>query len=85
MKIVGRVIQNRNIRENTKDIFDATYKGMDIYISTDHGYGKPKYQHLTRYYITVFSPETGIYNYQGWQDFHSMEDAIKEALTGSGL
>ncbi len=85
MKIAGRIIQNRNIRDNTKDMFDATYKGMDIYISTDHGYGKAKHKHLTRYYITVFSPESGIYDYQGWEDCHNMDDAIREALTGSGL
>ena len=53
MKISTLVIQNRNISVNTENDFVATYKGKEIIISTNHGFVKPKYDHLKRYNIDV--------------------------------
>mgnify|MGYP001594695836 CR=1 FL=1 len=83
MKVSEAVIQNRNISVNTENDFNATYKGREINITTSHGYGKPEYNHLKRYDITVTF--LGSYEVNTWQDLHSMKDAIRYALKGACL
>lgn len=85
MKIAGRVIQNRNIQVNTPEHFEATYKGLQIVITTDHGFGDPEYPYLKRYSMDAYGIENGIYDVQTWKDLHSMEDAIRETLEGACL
>ena len=85
MKISGLVIQNRNIFVNTKNDFIAKYKGKEIIISTNHGFGKPKYEHLKRYNIGVIDIESGMKDVQTCEDFHTINDAIRCALKGSLL
>jgi hypothetical protein len=80
MKVSGIVIQNRNITTNTGKVFDATYKGKRIYITTDHGFGKPKHDFLNRYCIDVWDIKSGMKDVDSWQDFHEMRDAIRYAL-----
>ena len=84
MKITSEaIIQNRNISRYSEDVFEATYKGRDIYITTDHVYGKPKYDHLRRYDIVVTI--NGSYEVNTYEDFHTMQDAIRYALKGACL
>lgn len=83
MKISGSVI--RNITTNTKDNFVATYKGKEIIITTNHGHGKPKYDHLTRYDIIVIDLKSGMYDVNTYEDCHTMNDAIRYALKGAIL
>lgn len=85
MKVAGKIIQNRNIRENTPDDFEATYKGHVISISTDHGFGEPEYGHLKRFNIDVYVLNTGSYAVETWKDFHTIKDAIRYALEGACL
>jgi transposase len=80
MKISTLVIQNRNISVNTENDFVATYKGKKIIISTNHGFGKPKYDHLKRYNIDVIDIKTGMKDVMSYEDFHTMRDAIRSAL-----
>ena len=85
MKISGIIIQNRNISENSPDEFDATYKGKRIIISTNHGFGKPQYNHLKRYCIDVVDIKSGMKDVDAYQDCHTMRDAIRYALIGACL
>jgi hypothetical protein len=85
MKISGKIIQGRNIAENTDITFRATYKGMTIYVSSDHGFGYPTYDHLTRYYIEVSNNKNGMLDVSTWEDCHTMRDAIRKALEGACL
>jgi adenylosuccinate synthase len=85
MKISNLVIQNRNILVNTENDFDANYKGKNIVISTNHGLGKAKYDHLKRFNIDVTDIESGCKDVQTWEDFHTMRDAIRYALIGACL
>lgn len=85
MKISGKVIQNKNITTHTSDDFVATYMGKKIFITTDHGFGRPKYDHLKRYLIDVIDIKTGLKDVDTYQDFHEMHDAIRYALRGAGL
>jgi zona occludens toxin (predicted ATPase) len=85
MKVAEAIIQNRNISINTETDFEATYKGKRISISTNHGFGKPKYDHLKRYIIDVKDIETGLLDVDAYQDFHTMKDAIMYALKGACL
>ena len=85
MKISTLVIQNRNISVNTENDFVATYKGKEIIISTNHGFGKPKYEHLKRYNIDVIDIATGWKDVDSYDDFHTMKDAIRHALKGACL
>ena len=79
MKIAGVIIQNRNITVNTEKEFEARYKGKRIYITTNHGHGKPKENHLNRYDIDVID-DSGMYDVQTYEDLHTMRDAIIYAL-----
>lgn len=85
MKISGAIIQNKNISINSENDFVATYKGKEIIISTNHGFGKPKYNHLKRYNIDVVDISTGMIDVQSYEDFHTMRDAIRYALKGACL
>ena len=85
MKISSLIIQNRNISVNTDNDFVATYKGKEIIISTNHGFGKPKYDYLKRYNIDVIDIATGMRDVQSYEDFHNMKDAIRSALKGACL
>lgn len=85
MRISEAIIQNRNILRYSDDNFDATYKGKRITITTDHGFGKPKYNHLKRYCIDVWDIMSGMKDVDSWQDFHTMKDAIRYALIGACL
>ena len=84
MKVSGSVIQNRFIEINTDKEFVATYKGHIININSDHGLGKPKFDHLTRFSIIVFGKDGG-YAVDSYQDFHEIKDAIRYALNGACL
>lgn len=85
MKVSEAIIQERNISVNTENDFEAVYKGKRIYISTDHGFGKARYDHLKRYNIDVKDIKTGMYDVQSYQDCHTMKDAIRYALKGACL
>lgn len=85
MKISSLVIQNRNISVNTENDFIATYKGKKIIISTNHGFGKPKYDHLKRYAIDVIDIKTNLKDVDSYEDFHTIKDAIRSALKGACL
>lgn len=85
MKISCAVIQDRNIKENSETTFLATYKGMTIYVTTDHGFGEPKYKHLTRYYMAVTNNKNDMHDVDTWEDCHTMKDAIRIALEGACL
>ena len=85
MKISGIIIQNRNISENTAENFFATYKGKQIIITTNHGFGEPKYKHLKRYSIDVIDIKTGLKDVMSYEDCQIMQDAIRYALNGACL
>ena len=85
MKISGAIIQNRNIKEHSKTTFHATYKGKNIWVSSNHGLGKPKEGWLTRYNIEVTDIELGMFDVNSYEDCHTMEDAIRYALKGACL
>lgn len=85
MKVSEAIIQERMIHEHTETTFHATYKGHDIHITSVHGHGKPRYEHLTRYDIEVRIKGCGIADVSTWEDFHTMQDAIRYALKGACL
>ena len=85
MKISGAIIQQRNIIVSSENEFQATYKGKQINITTDHGFGKPEFGHLKRFNIDVIDIETGISDVQTYEDFHEINDAIRYALKGACL
>lgn len=85
MKIAGCIIQNRQILDKTLSLFHGNYKGKRIYITKDHGFGKPKYPQLSRFSIDVVDIKTGMYDVETYQDFEHIDEAIKYALTGAML
>lgn len=85
MKVSGAVFQTKNITTNTADVFDAMYKGHHFYITTDHGFDKPKYEHLKRFCIDVWDNSTGMKAVSTYADHRNIKDAIREALIGSCL
>ncbi len=85
MKISEAIIQNRNIEENTSENFHATYKGKEIIVSSNHGLGKPKFDHLTRFNIEVIDIKTGLRDVDSFEDCHNIRDAIICALRGACL
>lgn len=82
MKISGCVFQDKMIKEFSENTFDARYKKRNFYITTDHGHGFPKHKHLKRFDITV-KDDSGMYDVSTYEDFHNIEDAIREALKGA--
>lgn len=85
MKIQNKIIQNKNIKEFTEDTFDATYRGKQIWISTDHGFGDARYGDMIRYNIEVTDILTGLYDVDTYEDFYSMKEAITYAVKGACL
>ena len=85
MKISGSIIQTRSIVVSSENEFHAIYKGREIYISTEHALGKPKYDHLKRFNIDVQDMKSGMYDVQTYEDFHDIKDAIRYALKGACL
>lgn len=85
MKISGLLIQNRNILVYNENNFICTYKGKQINITTNHGLGEPIYNHLKRYSISVINMDTGMKDVDTYDDFHTMRDAIMNALRGANL
>lgn len=83
MKVLGCIIQNRQIIDHTENLFNARYRGKSIYISTSHEFGVPKYSRLKRFLINVADIKSGIYYIQTYQDFEHIDDAIKYALKGA--
>ena len=83
MKIAGCIFQKRNIRENSSTTFEAVYKKRRFYISSEHGFGKPDENWLTRFNIDVIHIETGMYDVQTYGDCPSIRDAIIVALKGA--
>jgi hypothetical protein len=75
-------IQKRFIRCKTKDAFEATYKGHDIFIERE----KARSDEPAGFYIIVRAP-CGMYDYDGcWGDGeNTIDQAIEEALVGSCL
>lgn len=84
MKVSGAIIQNRFIEKNTDTDFIAKYKKHWIEISSDHGFGKPKHDHLTRFNIEVLHMNGG-HTVDSYEDFHNIKDAIRFALKESCL
>ena len=85
MKIAGCIIQKRQIIDNTLGLFNAKYKGKRIYISKNHGFGKPICPQLARFLIDVVDIKTGMYDVQAYQDFEHIDEAIEYALKGAML
>lgn len=85
MKNSGAIIRDKCISENTSDKFNAIYKGREINITTYHGHGKPKCDHLKRYDITVIHLGSGMYDVNTYEYLHTMQDAIRYALKGACL
>ena len=83
MKIAGKIIQNRNIKDYNSDTFYATYKNKSIYITNDHGFGFAKYKHLNRYMIQVIDIKSGMYDIDTYQDIHDIRDGIIYALNNT--
>lgn len=77
------VIQERNINQEGKT-FEATYKGCEIYITRDHGHGKPKDKDLKRFDIVV-NEKGGSYAVNTWEDLPNLRSAVKYALIGAIL
>lgn len=83
MKIGGRIFQQRKIRNNTEETFDAEYKKSNFYITTDHGHGEAEYPHLKRFDIDVRYKDGG-FLVNTFKDFHDIRSAIIYALDGCG-
>ncbi len=84
MKISGRVIQERNISENSETDFVANYKGHIIHVTSDHGHGEPKQDWLTRFDIQVYD-KRGCFAVDTWEDCHTIKDAIRSGFKGAML
>lgn len=85
MQISGCIIQRRNIDENTKSDFHATYKGKEIIVSSSHGLGDADKYWLTRFNIEVIDIKTGLRDVDTYEDCHEIRDAIRHALIGACL
>lgn len=77
------VIQERNIDTNDGVTFEATYKGVDIQITTEHGHGKAE-KGLKRFDIVVLG-KFGAIDCDTWQDLPNLRSAIMFALKGACL
>ena len=85
MRVSGCIFQTRCIEKYIDDDFEAVYKKKHIIITTDHGFGKPKHDHLKRFNIDVVDIPTGMRDVQTYEDFHDIVDAIRYALIGACL
>ena len=85
LEIDGRRYLIRKVDVHTKKRFEGRYKGYDINVWLDEDDFEPADR---RHYIQVENPEESFGTlYDGWADeeIDNLEDAIKEALKGSGL
>ena len=83
MKIKTAIIRSKSILANTDSIFNAKYKGKEIYISSEHGFGKAKHKNQTRLDVNVRDIKTGMKDVDSYADFSNIAEAIEYALTGS--
>lgn len=81
----GTVIQERLIKKNTDKEFFAVYRDKEISITTDHDYGRARYDSQTRYDVVVQDLKTGNIEVNTVHDTSSMKEAIKFALKGAQL
>lgn len=75
----------RRVDVHTKTRFEAWYKGFYMQVYLDEDDFEPEDR---RYYINVYNPEISFGTvYDGWADeeIDNLEDAIKEAIRGSGF
>lgn len=77
------IIQEKNIDKNDGKTFEATYKGCDIQITTEHGHGKAE-KGLKRFDIVVLG-KLGAVDCDTWKDFENLRSAIMFALEGACL
>ena len=87
MIIANCIFQKRKIYINTKKEFDADYKGHNIRVTRDHGFGKAFDKNKKRFMIDVVDNKAksfGIY-VETYGDFESINDAIIYALHGAML
>lgn len=82
MKIEGCIFQKRKIYTNTSEDFDADYKGYNIRITTDHGFGESTDEDLKRFNIDVVdnNVESFATCVQTYEDFETIEEAIKSGI-----
>jgi hypothetical protein len=85
MQVGGCTFRKNKIRISTDEHFEATYKGKQFYISTDHGFGDAEYDHLKRFNIEVTDIKSGMLDADSYQDFHDIKGAIRWALIGCCL
>ena len=81
----GTVIQERLIKKNTDKEFFAVYRDKEISITTDHDYGRARYNGQARYDVIVQDLKTGNIEVNTLHDTSSMKEAIKFALKGAQL
>lgn len=76
------IIQKRFIKQSTDDVFLARYKNHDVSVKREPN----DYRGRSSFYIQVTSP-SGMYAYHGYWGYpnNTMEQAIEQALIGSGL
>lgn len=84
MKIAGCVFRQSEIQINNENTFAARYRKRTIYVSSEHGFGKAKEPGKTRFYQEVYGDD-GIYDMECYNDFHNIEESIKDTLEGAGL
>lgn len=82
MKIAGRTFRNVSFT-NKETCFYAIYKGKKISITTNHGYGKPKFKQLNRFLIDVTDIKTGMIDVDSYEDCETIDEAIQKACTGA--
>lgn len=83
MKIKTAIIRNKSISVFTDNIFNAKYKGKEIYISSEHGFGKAIGKNQTRFCVNVIDIKTGMKDVDSYGDFSDIKEAIEYALNGS--
>ena len=81
----GTVIQERLIKRHTDKEFFGVYRDKEISITTDHDYGRAKYNGHTRYDMVVQDLKTGNIEVNTLHDGPNMKEAIKFALKGAQL
>lgn len=87
MKIAGCIFRKNKIYVYTKKEFEADYKGHNISITTDHGFGNPMDISLKRFMIDVVdnNAESFATCVETYEDFETIEEAIESALEGAML
>ena len=70
---------------HTANVFHAQYKGKRINITTDHGFGSPRFSEERRFMIDVIDMKTDMLDVDALKDCLSMTEAITYALEGACL